>query len=133
MSEMEKCTSNINFDGWPFDHWNDHKKGTRVLVIIKQKNVLFTSFSLNRNEIQKVVLIPLMQKFLLRHIYIYKMYLFIRTKRGIMKVKIYMGFTYVHCLFVVAVRYFIGRKDFRNFFSLFFATHGQSISYREVY
>ena len=36
---------------------------------------------------------------LLRHIYIY---LFIRTKRGIMKVKIYKGFTYVHCLFVVA-------------------------------
>ena len=30
-------------------------------------------------------------------------------------------------------RDFIGRKDFRNFFSLFFATHGQSISYREAY
>ena len=30
-------------------------------------------------------------------------YLFMRTKRGIMKVKIYKGFTYVHCLFVVAV------------------------------
>ena len=30
-------------------------------------------------------------------------YLFIRTKRGILKVKIYKGFTYVHCLFVVAV------------------------------
>ena len=30
-------------------------------------------------------------------------------------------------------RYFIGRKDFRNFFSLFFAMHGQSISYREAY
>ena len=27
-------------------------------------------------------------------------------------------------------RDFIGRKDFRNFFGLFFATHGQSISYR---
>jgi hypothetical protein len=31
------------------------------------------------------------------------MYLFIRMKRGIMKVKIYKGFTYVHSLFVVAV------------------------------
>jgi hypothetical protein len=30
-------------------------------------------------------------------------------------------------------RYFIGRKDVRNFFSLFFAMHGQSISYREAY
>ena len=30
-------------------------------------------------------------------------------------------------------RYFIGRKDFRNFFSLFFAKPGQSISYREAY
>jgi hypothetical protein len=29
-------------------------------------------------------------------------------------------------------RYFIGRKDFRNIFSLFFAMHGQSISYREA-
>jgi hypothetical protein len=48
---------------------------------------------------KRVVLIPLMQKYLLMHIYIY---LFIRTKRGIMKVKIYKGFTYVHCLFVVA-------------------------------
>jgi hypothetical protein len=42
---------------------------------------------------------------LLRHIYIY---LFIRMKRGIMKVKIYKGFTYVHCLFVVAV---IGNEE----------------------
>jgi hypothetical protein len=50
-------------------------------------------------EIQRVVLIPLMQKFLLRHIYIY---LFLRQKRGIMKATIYKGFTYVHCLFVVA-------------------------------
>jgi hypothetical protein len=57
LSEMEKCTSNINF------------------------------------------LIPLMQKFILRHIYIY---LFLRQKRGIMKATIYKGFTYVHCLFVVA-------------------------------
>jgi hypothetical protein len=32
-----------------------------------------------------------------------KNHLFIKTKRGIMKVKIYKGFTYVHCLFVVAV------------------------------
>jgi hypothetical protein len=31
------------------------------------------------------------------------------------------------------LRYFIGRKDFRNFFSLFSAMHGQSISYREAY
>ena len=23
---MEKCTSNIKFDGWPFDHWNDHRE-----------------------------------------------------------------------------------------------------------
>ena len=30
-------------------------------------------------------------------------------------------------------RYFIGRKDFRNFLSLFFAMHGQSISYLEAY
>ena len=30
-------------------------------------------------------------------------------------------------------RYFIGRKDFWNFFSLFFAMYGQSISYREAY
>ena len=37
-----------------------------------------------------------MQTFLLRHIYIY---LFLRQKRGIMKVTIYKGFTYVHCLF----------------------------------
>jgi hypothetical protein len=29
----------------------------------------FTRISLNRKEIQRVVLIPLMQKFLLRHIY----------------------------------------------------------------
>jgi hypothetical protein len=35
-------------------------------------------------------------------IFIY-IYLFIRTKSGIMKVKIYKGFTYVHCLFVFAV------------------------------
>jgi hypothetical protein len=35
----------------------------------------------------------------LRHIYIY---LFLRQKRGIMKATIYKGFTYVHCLFVVA-------------------------------
>jgi hypothetical protein len=40
-----------------------------------------------------------MLKFLLRHIYIY---LFLRQKRGIMKATIYKGFTYVHCLFVVA-------------------------------
>jgi hypothetical protein len=40
-----------------------------------------------------------MQTFLLRHIYIY---LFLRQKRGIMKAMIYKGFTYVHCLFVVA-------------------------------
>jgi hypothetical protein len=40
-----------------------------------------------------------MLKFLLRHIYIY---LFLRQKRGIMKTTIYKGFTYVHCLFVVA-------------------------------
>jgi hypothetical protein len=40
-----------------------------------------------------------MQKLLLRHIYIY---LCLRQKRGIMKVTIYKGFTYVHCLFVVA-------------------------------
>jgi hypothetical protein len=39
------------------------------------------------------------EKFLLRHIYIY---LFLRQKRGIMKATIYKGFTYVHCLFVVA-------------------------------
>jgi hypothetical protein len=26
LSEMEKCTSNINFDGWPFDHRNDHRE-----------------------------------------------------------------------------------------------------------
>ena len=26
LSEMEKSTSNINFDGWPFDHWNDHRE-----------------------------------------------------------------------------------------------------------
>ena len=50
----------------------------------------FTHISLNRKEIQRVVLIPLMQKFLLRHIYIY---LFLRQKRGIMKVTIYKGFT----------------------------------------
>ena len=31
------------------------------------------------------------------------------------------------------LRYFIGLKYFRNFFSLFFAMHGQSISYREAY
>jgi hypothetical protein len=30
-------------------------------------------------------------------------------------------------------RDFIGRKDFRNFISLFFAMHGQSISYRGAY
>jgi hypothetical protein len=30
-------------------------------------------------------------------------------------------------------RYFIGRKDFRNFFSLFFAMHGQSISYHPTF
>jgi hypothetical protein len=41
----------------------------------------------------------LMQTFILRHIYIY---LFLRQKWGIMKVTIYKGFTYVHCLFVVA-------------------------------
>jgi hypothetical protein len=29
-------------------------------------------------------------------------YLFLRQKRGIMKVTIYKGFTYVHCLFVIA-------------------------------
>ena len=38
-----------------------------------------------------------MQTILSRHIYI-----ILRTKRGIMKVTIYKGFTYVHCLFVVA-------------------------------
>jgi hypothetical protein len=48
---------------------------------------------------KRVVLIPLMQTFLLRHFYIY---LFLRQKSGIMKVTIYKGFTYVHCLFVVA-------------------------------
>jgi hypothetical protein len=26
LSEMEKCTSNINFDGWPFDHWKDQRE-----------------------------------------------------------------------------------------------------------
>jgi hypothetical protein len=26
LSEMGKCTSNINFDEWPFDHWNDHRE-----------------------------------------------------------------------------------------------------------
>jgi hypothetical protein len=69
----------------------------------------FTRISLNRKEIQRVVLIPLMQNILLRHIYIY---LFLRQKRGIMKATIYKGFTYVHCRFVVAgigveERYFI--------------------------
>jgi hypothetical protein len=59
----------------------------------------FTRISLNRKEIQRVVLIPLMQTFLLMHIYIY---LFLRQKRGILKITIYKGLTYVHCLFVVA-------------------------------
>ena len=40
----------------------------------------FTCISLNRKEIQRVVLIPVMQKFFLRHICIY---LFLRQKRGI--------------------------------------------------
>jgi hypothetical protein len=66
----------------------------------KNVNIPLTRISLNRKEIQRVVLISLMQKFLFRHIYIY---LFIRTKRGIMKVKIYKGFADVHWLFVVAV------------------------------
>ena len=26
LSEMEKYTSNINFDGWPFDHWKDQRE-----------------------------------------------------------------------------------------------------------
>ena len=26
LSEMEKYTSNINFDGWPFDHWKDYRE-----------------------------------------------------------------------------------------------------------
>ena len=26
LSEMEKCTSNINFDGWPFNHWKDQRE-----------------------------------------------------------------------------------------------------------
>ena len=26
LSEMEKYTSNINFDGSLFDHWNDHRE-----------------------------------------------------------------------------------------------------------
>jgi hypothetical protein len=26
LSEMEKCTSNINFDGWPFDHWKNQRE-----------------------------------------------------------------------------------------------------------
>jgi hypothetical protein len=64
----------------------------------RKKNLLMQF--LMPSLIQRVVLIPLMQKFLLRHICIY---LFIRTKRSIMKVKIYKGFTYVHCIFVVAV------------------------------
>jgi hypothetical protein len=59
----------------------------------------FTRISLNRKVIQRVVLIPLMQTFLLRHLYIYP---FLRQKRGIMKVTIYKGFTYVHCLFVAS-------------------------------
>jgi hypothetical protein len=37
--------------------------------------------------------------FLLWHIYIY---LLLSQKRGIMKATIYKGFTYVHCLVVVA-------------------------------
>jgi hypothetical protein len=54
LSEMEKCTSNINFDGCKGHYsWN------------------FTCISLNRKEIQRVILIPIMQKFILRHIYIY--------------------------------------------------------------
>ena len=55
--------------------------------------------TLNKIYLLTYLLIPLMQKFLLRHIYIY---LFLRQKRGIMKATIYKGFTYVHCLFVVA-------------------------------
>ena len=39
LSEMEKCTSNINFDGWPFDHWKDQRE--RELVIIKQNKSPF--------------------------------------------------------------------------------------------
>jgi hypothetical protein len=26
LSEMEKCTSNINIDGWPFNHWKDQRE-----------------------------------------------------------------------------------------------------------
>jgi hypothetical protein len=55
-SEMEKCTSNINLDGWPFDHWNDHrerdisyhkaKKSPFHLDLSKNKKGLLSTFIL---------------------------------------------------------------------------------------
>ena len=39
LSEMEKCTSNINFDGWLFDHWNDHRETDTSYH--QTKNLLF--------------------------------------------------------------------------------------------
>ena len=40
LSEMEKCTSNITFHGWPFDHWNDHRERDTSYHKAK-KNLIF--------------------------------------------------------------------------------------------
>jgi hypothetical protein len=62
----------------------------------------YLGLSKNKNELMLLNPYPLMQKFLLRHIHIY---LFLRQKRGIMKVTIYKVFTYVHCLYCKNVQH----------------------------
>ena len=41
LSEIEKCTSNIYFDGWPFDHWNDHRERDTDISYHKAKKSPF--------------------------------------------------------------------------------------------
>jgi hypothetical protein len=41
LSEMEKCTSNINFDGWPFDHWKNQRERDTSYHRAKKSNYLW--------------------------------------------------------------------------------------------
>ena len=49
LSEMEKYASNINFDGWPFDHWKDQRE--RGTSYHKAKKISFLGLLKNKNEL----------------------------------------------------------------------------------
>ena len=56
LSEMEKCTSSINFDGWPFDHWSDHRERDTDTSYHNAKNSPFyLGLSKNKNELTLLI------------------------------------------------------------------------------